>query len=259
MPIQCSLDFQMMLWIEPHWNAAESSTGEKLSELLRACRRSAFGVHVNHLSGAIDHHSKLGHIVRTKQTIQMRSGDQIYLALVSNLYRNVLESAVSHRERGKSTDAITFGVAGYTADVLFRLLNSQAELSCTRTVDQCNWTSAIDHECRASAIDKRAGEEVISKAALQRGPAKTFALQKRFQRSRRRGSGRLAHQRWQANDCGNGESKGGLFHSLFLIQFGTWTQFGSRAADKDRHPPWPERPPAGAISRSSREQAGSAA
>jgi hypothetical protein len=121
MAIQRSVDFQMMLWIEPHWNAAESSTGEKLSELLRGCRRSALGIHVNHLSGAIDDHSKLGHIVRTEQTIKMRSGDQIYLALVSNLYRDVLESAVSHRQLRKGTDPITFGVAGYTADILFRL------------------------------------------------------------------------------------------------------------------------------------------
>jgi hypothetical protein len=55
---------------------------------------------------------------------------------------------------------------------------------------------------------------MVSQSTLQSRTAETFAFQKRFQR-RRRGSGSLADQRWKANDRGNDESNGGLFHSIF--------------------------------------------
>src|SRR5467141_3120363 len=99
MSIERGIDLQVMLRIEMHRDAGEPSAGKELSEFLRRGRRWPFWVDVDHLPGAIDDHSELGHLMRTEQAIEMWSGNQIDLALVGDLHRNVCECAVPHRQR----------------------------------------------------------------------------------------------------------------------------------------------------------------
>src|SRR2546430_299306 len=189
MSVYRGFDFQMLIRIETHRDSGETSASEKLCEFLGGGRGRSLWIDVDHLPRAIDHHSELRHFVCAEETVEMRTGNQIDLTLVGDLYRNIRESAVSHRQGGEPTNPIALGLSSYAPDVLLCLLHLKSELLRARPVEQSNRTAAVDHQCRPPAVDNRRGEEMISEAPLQRRSAETFMFHKRFQRSRRGSSG----------------------------------------------------------------------
>src|SRR6266446_88418 len=94
--IQCGIDCQMVLFIETHWNSGEAPAGEKFSEFLRCRGRWSIWIDVDHLAGAIDDHSKLRHLMRSEQAIQVRSTNFVNMTLVGDCDRHVCESAIAH-------------------------------------------------------------------------------------------------------------------------------------------------------------------
>src|SRR5438105_3867187 len=214
MSVNRGFDFQMLIRIETHRDSGEAPASEKLSEFLGSGCRWSLWIDVDHLPRAIDDHSELRHFVRAEETVEMRTGNQIDLALVGDLHRNVRESAVSHRQGGELTNSVALCLSSYAPDVLLCLLHLKPELLRARPVEQSNRAAAVDHQCRPPAVDNRRGEEMISEAPLQRRSTKTFVFHKCFERSRRR-SGGSTRQRWRANNCGNRHSEEELSHGLF--------------------------------------------
>src|SRR5438309_857637 len=150
MPVDRSIDLQMVPRIKMHRNPGEASAAQKLSESLSRRRRWPLGIHINHLPRAIDDHSKLGHLMRAEQAIEMRSANQIDLALVSDLDRNICKCTITHPQRREFANAITLRRSSYTADVRLGLFYPESDPSCARPVDQRIRAAAIDHKCRAT-------------------------------------------------------------------------------------------------------------
>src|SRR5438105_422661 len=96
MTVQGSIDCQMVLVIETHWNSGEAPPAEKFCEFLRCRGRWSFWIDVDHLPRAIDNHSKLRHLMRPEQAIQMRSTNFIDMTFVGDCDRHVYESAIAH-------------------------------------------------------------------------------------------------------------------------------------------------------------------
>src|SRR5713101_5407557 len=145
MTVDCGIDRQMMLLIETHRDSREASAPEELSDFLRRGRRWPFWIDVDHLSRAIDDHSKLRHLMRAEQAVEMRPANQINVALVGNLHRNICESAVTHRESGEFADTVTLGNPSHASDVRFSFLDSKSQFADTRAVDQRVRAAGIDH------------------------------------------------------------------------------------------------------------------
>src|SRR5437660_9766823 len=135
----------MLIRVETHRDAGEASAGEELRKFLGRGRRWSFWIDVNHLSRAIDDHSKLRHFMRAEEAVEMWARDEIDLAFVGDLHRNVCECAVPHRQRCKLAYAVALRFSSDAADILFRLLDPQPKLLRTCPVDQSNRTAAVDH------------------------------------------------------------------------------------------------------------------
>jgi len=102
--------------IKTHRDTGEASAAKELGKFLTRGRRWSFWIDVDHLTRAIDDYAKLGHLMRAKQAIEMRPANQIDLAFIGDLHRNVRESAITHRQRRHFADAKTFRHSSYTGD-----------------------------------------------------------------------------------------------------------------------------------------------
>src|SRR5713101_6962128 len=108
MTVDCGIDRQMMLLIETHRDSREASAPEELSDFLRRGRRWPLWIDVDHLSRAIDDHSKLGHLMRSEQAIQVRSTNFINIAFVCDGNWHVRESTISHHQGRELAHAVAF-------------------------------------------------------------------------------------------------------------------------------------------------------
>src|SRR6266852_2262347 len=145
MPVDRSIDLEMMPRIKTHRDAGEAPAGKELGEFLSRGRRWPFWIDVDHLSRAIYDHSKLRHLIRAEQAVEMRPANQIHVALVGNLHRNICESAVTHRESGEFAATVTLGNPSHASDVRFSFLDSKSQFADTRAVDQRVRAAGIDH------------------------------------------------------------------------------------------------------------------
>jgi hypothetical protein len=83
----------------------------------------------------------------------MWTGIAVDIAFGGDSDRHVLESAIAHSQSRDSADGIGLAVSRDIGDLGLRFFRFQPDFTRAGPVDECEWTTGIDHQRGFAPID----------------------------------------------------------------------------------------------------------